>query len=164
MNSNQLIYKFKDKGRVKDVLHASFCSKNGRIKKETKLNPQLRFWQVLNKYCVFCFFNIELISDCSPYGEHCGYAWAAPCINGQLCGLLCIFVASVSLRTSLSNSSPNTLSTWGQNNLIICIYCLLSKWVNGILYMCCNMLLNKGRPQASAAASRLVIKILQISI
>ena len=39
----------KDKGSVKDVLHASLCSKNGRIKKETKLNPQFSFWQVLNK-------------------------------------------------------------------------------------------------------------------
>ena len=44
----------KDKGRVKDVLHASLCSKNGRINKETKLNPQLRFWQVLYKSYVSC--------------------------------------------------------------------------------------------------------------
>ena len=42
------------------------------------------------------------------------------------------------------------------------MYYLLSKWVKGILYTCCNMLLNKGRPQASAAASRLVIIYLHL--
>ena len=74
----------KDKGRVKDVLHASLCSKNGRIKKETKLNPQLRFWQVLYKHWpavglpslwtvlwlrVSCFLNF----------------WAAACSVEQFC-------------------------------------------------------------------------------
>ena len=90
---------------VKDVLHTSFCSKNEQTKKETKFNPQLRFWQVLNKYCVFCIFNIDLFLQCHLWWQHCDYAWAASCTLGQLRGLLSSFVDSLSMRTSLYNSS-----------------------------------------------------------
>ena len=46
---------WKDKVTVKDVLHVSFCCKKGRMKKETKLNPQLSFAHVFNKCYVLIF-------------------------------------------------------------------------------------------------------------
>ena len=75
------------------------------MKKETKLNPQLRFWRVLNKYCVLCIFNVDLLLQCLLWRQHCDYAWAASCTLGQLRGLLSSCVDSLSLRTSLYNSS-----------------------------------------------------------
>ena len=91
--------------RVKDVLHASFCSKNGQINKNQTFNPQLSFWQVLNKYCVFWLFYIDLLLQCCLWWHHCDYAWVASCTFGQLCGLLSSFVESLSMRKHLYNSS-----------------------------------------------------------
>ena len=91
--------------RVKDVLHASFCSKNGQINKNQTFNPQLSFWQVLNKNCVFWLFYIDLLLQCCLWWHHCDYAWVASCTFGQLCGLLSSFVESLSMRKHLYNSS-----------------------------------------------------------
>ena len=52
-NLNSLKEQVSHKVTVNDMLHVSFCCKNGRIKKETELNPQLSFSHVLNKCYVF---------------------------------------------------------------------------------------------------------------
>ena len=91
--------------RVKYLLHASFCSKNWAIKKTQTFNPQLRFWQVLNKNCVFWLFYIDLLLQCCQWRQQCNYAWVSSCTLEQLRGLLSSFVDSLSMRTSLYNSS-----------------------------------------------------------
>ena len=83
------------------MLH--FLVKMDEYKK--KLNPQLSFWQVLNKYCVFWLFYIDLLLQCCLWWHHCDYAWVASCTFGQLCGLLSSFVDSLSMRKHLYNSS-----------------------------------------------------------
>ena len=104
----------KDKVRVdlNDVLHVSFWCKNGRIKKETKLNHNSIFDKYSTKLEFFYFLNGDLLQQWPSCGQLCYYALAASCIIGYLCGLLSSFVGSLSLRTSLYHSCPNTISTF----------------------------------------------------
>ena len=49
--------KFKGQGEGERRASCVVLTHNGRIKKETKLDPQLNFWQVLYKNCVFSLFD-----------------------------------------------------------------------------------------------------------
>ena len=99
-----------------------------RNKQETKLNPQLSFWQVDNKSCVFAIFEYRP-------------AWVVTFLEGTLrlrdsyfcterClrGLLSNVLASLSLRASLYHSRPNQKSFLNFQQLLYeSIACLRDK-------------------------------------